>query len=117
MSYTIHITATAERDLLKAADYIEFSLKNPDAADRLLDTADEQISSLSEMPQRYQIVDDPVLSSWGIRFIKVNNYLAFYTVDESRQLVIIVRFLCQKSNWAFILHHGILLENPSAAFS
>ena len=45
MSYTIHITATAERDLLKAADYIEFSLKNPDAADHLLDTADEQISS------------------------------------------------------------------------
>lgn len=110
MSYTIHITATAERDLLKAADYIEFSLKNPDAADHLLDTADEQISSLSEMPQRYRLVDDPVLSSWGIRFIKVNNYLAFYTIDENKQLVIIVRFLYQKSNWAFILHHGIPLQ-------
>ena len=103
MSYTIHITATAERDLLKAADYIEFSLKN-------LDTADEQISSLAEMPQRYQLVDDPVLSSWGIRFIKVNNYLAFYTIDENKQLVIIVRFLYQKSNWAFILHHGVPLQ-------
>ena len=110
MSYTIHITATAERDLLKAADYIEFSLKNPDAADHLLDTVDEQISSLAEMPQRYRIVDDPVLSSWGIRFIKVNNYLAFYTIDENKQLVIIVRFLYQKSNWAFILHHGIPLQ-------
>lgn len=110
MSYTIHITATAERDLLKAADYIEFFLKNPDAADHLLDTADEQISSLAEMPQRYQLVDDPVLSSWGIRFIKVNNYLAFYTIDENKQLVIIVRFLYQKSNWAFILHHGVPLQ-------
>ena len=110
MSYTIHITATAERDLLKAADYIEFCLKNPDAADHLLDTADEQISSLAEMPQRYQLVDDPVLSSWGIRFIKVNNYLAFYTIDENKQLVIIVRFLYQKSNWAFILHHGVPLQ-------
>lgn len=110
MSYTIHITATVERDLLKAADYIEFSLKNSDAADHLLDTADEQISSLAEMPQRYQLVDDPVLSSWGIRFIKVNNYLAFYTIDENKQLVIIVRFLYQKSNWAFILHHGVPLQ-------
>ncbi len=110
MSYTIHITATAERDLLKAADYIEFSLKNLDAADHLLDTADEQISSLAEMPQRYRIVDDPVLSTWEIRFIKVNNYLAFYTIDENKQLVIIVRFLYQKSNWAFILHHGIPLQ-------
>lgn len=110
MSYKIHITAAAERDLLKAADYIEFSLKNPDAVDHLLDTADEQISSLAEMPQRYWIVDDPVLSSWEIRFIKVNNYLAFYTIDENKQLVIIVRFLYQKSNWAFILHHGIPLQ-------
>ena len=62
------------------------------------------------MPQRYRIVDDPVLSSWEIRFIKVNNYLAFYTIDENKQLVIIVRFLYQKSNWAFILHHGIPLQ-------
>jgi len=36
MSYKIHITAAAERDLLKAADYIEFSIKNPDAADHIL---------------------------------------------------------------------------------
>lgn len=64
--------------------------------------ADEQISSISELPQRYQIINDPVLSSWGIRFTKVNNYLALYTVDENRQLVIIVRFLYQKSNWSFI---------------
>ena len=110
MSYKIHITAAAERDLLKAADYIEFFIKNPDAADHLLDTADKQISSLAEMPQRYRIVDDPVLSTWEIRFIKVNNYLAFYTIDENKQLVIIVRFLYQKSNWAFILHHGIPLQ-------
>ena len=69
--------------------------------------ADEQISSISELPQRYQIINDPVLSSWEIRFTKVNNYLALYTVDENRQLVIIVRFLYQKSNWSFILHHVI----------
>ena len=35
MSYSIHITATAERDILRAADYIEFTLKNPTAAEHL----------------------------------------------------------------------------------
>lgn len=39
MSYSIHITATAERDILRAADYIEFTLKNPTAAEHLLDAA------------------------------------------------------------------------------
>lgn len=109
MSYNIHITSTAERDINSAANYIEFTLKNPDAADNLLDTVEEQIRSLSEMPERYHIVDDPVLASWEIRFVIINNYLAFYTIEEEQQLVIIVRFLYQKSNWNSILQRGFSL--------
>lgn len=109
MSYQLHITSTAEHDLMRAADYIEFSLKNPDAAEQLLDTADEQISSLSEFPERFPLVDDPVLASWRIRFVIVNNYLAFYTIDEEKQLVIVVRFLFQRSNWNSILRQGFPL--------
>ena len=109
MSYQLHITSTAEHDLVQAADYIEFSLKNPDAAERLLDTADEQINSLSELPERFPLVDDPVLASWKIRFFIVNNYLAFYTIDEEKQLVIVVRFLFQHSNWNSTLRQGFPL--------
>ena len=36
MSYQVHITSTAEHDIMQAADYIEFTLKNPDAAENLL---------------------------------------------------------------------------------
>ena len=77
MSYQVHITSTAEHDIMRAADYIEFTLKNPDAADNLLDAATEQISSLADLPQKFRLVDDPVLASWGIRFVIINNYLAF----------------------------------------
>ena len=77
MTYQIHITKTAERDLAGAADYIEYTLKNPSAADNLLDKAEEKISALSDFPQIHAIVDDPVLSAWGIRFTVINNYLAF----------------------------------------
>ena len=103
MSYMIHITATAERDIIRAADYIEYTLKNPTAAEHLLDVATEQINSLADMPEKFHLVDDPVLASWGIRFIIVNNYLAFYTIDTEKQLVFVVRFLYQKSNWNSIL--------------
>ena len=82
MSYQLHITSTAEHDIMRAADYIEFTLKNPDAADNLLDAATEQIGSLADLPQKFRLVDDPVLASWGIRFVIINNYLAFYTIDE-----------------------------------
>ena len=109
MSYIIHITSTAERDIMRAADHIEFNLKNLSAAHHLLVMATEQINSLADMPQKFRLVDDPILSSWGIRFVIVNNYLAFYTIDEEKQMVIVVRFLFQKSNWNAILHQGFPL--------
>lgn len=113
MSYQVHITSTAEHDIMRAADYIEFTLKNPDAADNLLDAATEQIGSLADLPQKFRLVDDPVLASWGIRFVIINNYLAFYTIDEEKQTVIIVRFLYQKSNWTSILRQGFSLIKES----
>ena len=103
MSYQLHITSTAEHDIMRAVDYIEFMLKNPQAADNLLDTVTKQIGTLSDFPQKFRIVDDPVLARWEIRFVIINNYLAFYTINEEKQTVIVVRFLYKKSNWRSIL--------------
>ena len=109
MSYQVHITSTAEHDIMRAADYIEFTLRNRIASDNLLDVATEQIGSLADLPQKFRLVDDPLLASLGIRFVIINNYLAFYTIDEEKQTVIIVRFLYQKSNWTSILRQGLPL--------
>jgi plasmid stabilization system protein ParE len=103
MTYKIHITRAAERDLTAAADYIEFNLCNPDAADALLAEADERIRRLSAHPKRYTIVEDPVLRGWQLRPLPVKNYLAFYTVSDENQTVTIVRFLFKKRNWVSIL--------------
>lgn len=109
MSYQIYITSTAERDIMRAADHIEFALKNPDAADHLLNTTTKQISTLADFPQKFRLADDPILAAWGIRFIIIENYLAFYVIDEEKQTVIIVRFLYQNSNWTSILRQGLSL--------
>lgn len=45
MSYQVHITSTAEHDIMRAADYIEFTLKNPNAADRLTSRPATEVSS------------------------------------------------------------------------
>jgi plasmid stabilization system protein ParE len=69
----------------------------------------KQINSLSDFPEKFRLVDDPVLASWGIRFVIVNGYLAFYTISEEENLIIVVRFLFQKSNWNAILRQGFSL--------
>ena len=104
MNYKIHITAKAERDLNEAADHIEFNLLNPQAADELLDKAEKEIGKLAFMPEKFKTVDDPVLASWGIRLIVINNYLAFYTIDNETKTVHIIRFLYGKRDWISILH-------------
>ncbi|MCM1089633.1 MAG: type II toxin-antitoxin system RelE/ParE family toxin [Butyrivibrio sp.] len=109
MSYNIHITAAAERDMITASDHIEFVLKNPKAADDLLNEAELKINALTDFPEKFKPVDDPVLASWGIRFVVVNGYLAFYVISEEIKQVTIVRFLFQKSNWNAILRQGFSL--------
>ena len=99
----LHITAIAERDLIGAADYIEFNLHNPQAADALLDEADDRIGSLADYPEQCSLVDDPVLQSWRIRFLTVKKYLAFYIVSEEKRTIFVVRFLHSKRDWITIL--------------
>lgn len=110
MNYEVRITRAAENDLNEAADYIEFVLLNPQAADDLLDTVEETLPTLAQYAQRYALVDDPVLRAWGIRFVQIKNYLAFYTISEEEQKVYIVRFLYGKRNWISILKNGFSME-------
>ncbi len=104
MTYKLHITQTAERDLMEAADYIEFSLKNPTAADHLLDAVEEAFISLIQFPKQRPIVTDSVLSLWEIRAVLVNNYIVFCTITGDT--IHIVRFLYGRRDWMSILKNS-----------
>ncbi len=106
MRYELYITQSAENDISEAADYIEYVLMNPQAAEELLDAVWEALPALTEEPQRNAVVSDPVLSAWGIRFVRVKNYLAFYVADERAGRVTVLRFLYMKRNWIGLLRTG-----------
>lgn len=103
MTYEVFSTRAADRDILNAADYIEYVLHNPQAADALLEEVDNKIKSLSDYPERCAIVSDPILKLRQIRIIQVKNYLAFFVVSESDRRVYIVRFLYGRRDWGRIL--------------
>lgn len=110
MNHNVHITKMAERDLGRALDYIEYSLKNPQAADSLLDEAGNMLGSLALMPERYALPEDKLLAAWGIRLVQVKKYLSFYVIAKETQTIHIVRFLYGKSDWRSILHQGFTTE-------
>ena len=107
MSYHLHITSVAQRDISQAADYIEFVLKTPKAAGDLLEETDQKINALLSFPTEHPVIEDRLLSSWGICFTQIKNYLVFYVVEENQ--VTVIRFLYAKSNWSSILMAGIPL--------
>ena len=53
MTYSVHITTAAERDVANATDYIDQVLKNPKAADELLEAFLQQVNDLAVFPARY----------------------------------------------------------------
>ena len=110
MTSEVLLTQAAKRDLNSAADYIEHVLLSPQAADNLLSEAEQALSALASFPERFSLTDDPVLKAWGIRFVPIKNYLAFYVVSEPEQRVYIVRFLLKKRDWVSILKQGIHFE-------
>ena len=101
--YTVFLTDTAQRDLLKAKSYISHSLKNPRAADALIELVGAALDSLEDFPARQSLVRDEVLASWGVRVLPVKKYLLFYVLHEKTQRVYAVRFLYGKSNWRALL--------------
>ena len=52
MTYSVHITTAAERDVANATDYIDQVLKNPKAADELLEAFLQQVNDLAVFPAR-----------------------------------------------------------------
>ena len=108
MEYTVHVTSAAERDIEYAVDYIDYVLKNPTAAERLFNQIKVKLPSLSLIPYRCALADDPVLALQKIHYLIIGNYYAFYQIDEPTRTIHILRFLYEKSAWKNILKHSSL---------
>lgn len=101
--YNIKITEPAKEDIKSVIYYISVDLRNPVAAQNMLNFIETEIKSLSEMPFRHPLVEDAVLAQNGFRLIQVKNYLVFYTVREKSNSVIIQRVLYSRRDWLNIL--------------
>ena len=51
--YKVDVADEAKADIRAAARYIAVELRQPDTAENLLDSFDEEITSLEKMPERY----------------------------------------------------------------
>ena len=103
MNYSLNITDLAEEDILATVKYISGALKNPIAANNLLDEIEEYEKILEDTPNIFPFVNDEYLSEKGLKYIRIKNFLMFYIIDEDNRIVNVIRFLYARRNWKDIL--------------
>jgi plasmid stabilization system protein ParE len=103
MNYSLNITDIAEEDILGTVRHITNVLKNPIAANNLLDEIERHEKILEDTPGIYPFIHDEYLAGKGLKYIIIKNFLLFYTIDEKDKIVNIVRFLYGRRDWKNIL--------------
>ena len=106
MKYSLNITDIAEEDILSTVRYIANVLKNPIAANRLLDEIERHEKTLEGTPGIYPSVHDEYLAEKGLKYVKIKNFLLFFTMDKKTKIVNIVRFLYGRRDWKKILRNS-----------
>lgn len=101
--YNIIIFSKAQDDILKISNYISGELCSPNAADKLLTNFYDSFQSLQEFPLLGKKLDNSFNLRYNYRWIKVNNYIVFYTILEESNTVAIILVLYGSSNYLKIL--------------
>lgn len=93
MSYVVEMTDQARTDLRGIYEYIAFALQSKINADRQLERIEREILSLSDMPERYKILDLGFESAKTVRMVSVDRYCVIYHMAKERGSVQILRIL------------------------
>ena len=87
MIYSVNISAQADKDFRAIYEYIALTLMSPENANAQLSRLEERINNLDNLPKRFPKYKN------DIRFMPVDNYLVFYTVDDNSKDVSVLRVM------------------------
>ena len=95
--------------------YIKDTLDAPMAAESLMKELYEKLDYIRKNPYSRPLVHDKLLASFGIRFVKVKNYLLFYNIEENEakneiKNINLITFMYSKRDWVNILKKTPLNE-------
>lgn len=102
-SFHLKFTAVAYDDLEQIYSYISKKLLAETAADNLLGKIENSIMRLRDFPYSGSLVSDEPLKKRGYRKLIVDNYIAFYLVNEIDKQVVVMRILYGTQNYQNIL--------------
>jgi addiction module RelE/StbE family toxin len=101
--YDLRIMPMAEEDLDGIFEYIANTLEAPVAANRLMLRIEKAIQTLRDTPRIGPKCQDEILGSKGYRKLIIDNYIAFYLVNDEDRSVIVMRVIYGRRNYTALL--------------
>ncbi len=89
--YGYVLTEKAEADINETFEYIAFDLSNADAAEAFIDEFESIINETCKAPKTGRRVDNEYLKRDDVYRFLVNNYIAYYLIDEATHNVVVLR--------------------------
>ena len=97
--YQVRLLSIAEADFTEIISFI--AADNPTAAEALADKIEKNLELLSGNPNIGRTPRDEEIKNLGYRYLIIQNYLIFYTIEE--RTVLVHRILHSARNYKTIL--------------
>ena len=94
--YLVSYSDIALRDLRNIFEYIAFQLKEPGIATAQVNRIRDSNRSLDTFPARNKAVEWEAWSNYVMRQVSVDNFTVFYTIDDEKFSVYVVRIFYGK---------------------
>lgn len=101
--YSIIIEKYAKKDLESIYNYISNNLANKDAAIKLLNKIIDKFDTVALFPKSAPLINNEYVKNKNIRKLLVDNYIAFYEVDDIYKEIRIIRIMYGMQNYIDVL--------------
>lgn len=103
MTYKIHVSRTAQKQIEQIIEYISDDLKNLSAATNFYTKIFESYDRLKNNPHIYALCEYESIRKLGYRKVIIGNYLMFYKIYEEKKEVFIARVIYGKRDYIALL--------------
>ena len=101
--YKVIIEKYAKEDIISIFNYISNTLLNRAAAVSFIQKIENKFAAISFFPKSAPFINNEYIDNKNIRKLCIDNYIAFYLVDEANKIVRIIRVISGLSNFIEVL--------------
>jgi len=98
MIYNVYLTEQARVDMRMLYEYIADTLMEPLIAEKQYTRIEKAVYSLDEMPERFRRYEKEPWKSRNLRVMPIDNFIAYYTVDNESRIVTVIRVMYGRRN-------------------